>query len=57
MTKNPLPRYTICNIITKDVTLIEKSAMIRLSGVTHEEIYRRGLEVIAQENLTQNNIS
>jgi hypothetical protein len=42
-------RYQLCNILTTDEKLIHKSAEVREKfNVTHEEIYRRGLEIIEQ---------
>lgn len=55
--KTAIPRYSIATITTKDIDLKHLRDKVKQSGSTDEEIYRRGLEVIAQENLTQNNNS
>lgn len=43
------PRYTVANIVTTDVTMVEAASYIRSKGWTHESIYRRGLEEIEKE--------
>ena len=57
MLKERKPRYTICNIITDDIQLLKQSDEIRKFGITHLEIYKRGMEVISQEMLSQNNVA
>lgn len=46
-------RYQLCNIITADLTLIERSEILRSKGETHESIYRKGLELIEKEKSQQ----
>jgi hypothetical protein len=55
MTKQPKARYTVANIITDDVGLVTKANELRKFGFTHADIYKRGLEEIGKEMLTQNN--
>ena len=42
-------RYVLCSITTKDVELLRRSNEVRLSGVTHERIYKRGIEEYEKE--------
>lgn len=49
MTKQQIARYTITTITTKDIELFKRSNEVRLSGVTHEAIYRRGIEEIEKD--------
>ncbi len=39
-------RYTIANIVTADLELVHLSDEVRKTGVTHEDIYRIGLEAL-----------
>ena len=55
--KKEIPRYTIATITTKDINLKHRRDEIKRYGHTDEYIYQRGLEVIAMENLTQNNMA
>lgn len=55
--KTPIARYVICTITSKDIELKYLRDRIKQNGVTDEEIYRKGLEIISNEQLTQNNIS
>ncbi len=53
--KQAIARYSIATITTKDINLKHLRDKIKQSGITDEEIYRRGLESISQDQLTQNN--
>lgn len=53
--KEAIARYVICTITTKDLNLKHRRDAIKISGVTDEEIFSRGLEAIAQDQMTQNN--
>jgi hypothetical protein len=50
------PRYALATITTIDFELVKKTEEIRKNtGFTHEEIYRKGLEVIENNWNIKNN--
>ena len=55
--KTAIARYSIATITTKDINLKHLRDKVKQTGVTDEEVYRKGLEAIAQDQLTQGNVS
>jgi hypothetical protein len=56
--KNAIARYTIASITTKDIELVKRRQNIKEKGFTDESIYRRGIDEIEQDSvsdLSQNN--
>ena len=43
-------RWSVCTITTTDENLIFRADEIRKNGITHEQIYVKGLEVYENEN-------
>lgn len=55
--ENQNARYSICTITTKDLNLVERARNIRIGGITHERIYKRGLEEFEKEVEIEQKIS
>lgn len=60
MTNEPIARYTIGSIITKDLGLWKRFKALQNEGYTVEFVFRRGIEELEQDSIkgmSQNNTS
>jgi hypothetical protein len=50
---NPIPRYTIGTIITKDIELWKRTKELMKYKYTLEDIVRRGVEELEQDSVKE----
>ena len=49
MKPKPQARYTLASITTKDINLLTRRDNVKISGITDEEIFKKGIESIENE--------